>query len=122
MNFVRIVVCLLSILLPIGCQAYESEIWLVNQAIEPIEWASVSLSNQAHPIILSEIGIREKQQAILKVTGDAHYIVSVRFASGKTLTQELGYVTRGFNFQDFLVTTEDAILLNPKGYERKVLD
>ncbi len=102
-----------------GCTEWKGEIWLVNETSSPLVRAQVEVCNQT--LIFGELAPGKRQSASFLVTGECHYSLLVEIPEKPPFKQELGYVTSGFHYIDYLVVTEEGVLLSPKGYQRQVL-
>ncbi len=89
---------------------YKGQLILVNNSNELITLARIEVCNQL--IEIKNVKSNEKSNGMFTVTGDCHYDVEIYFASGKELSKQLGYVTRGFEFQHTFVITETDITIN----------
>ncbi len=54
------------------------------------------------------------KQINFKITTDSHYSVSIKLASGRSINEDLGYVTHGMDFDDVLRIRENNIALDRK--------
>ncbi|MDH5189947.1 MAG: hypothetical protein OEW89_01725 [Gammaproteobacteria bacterium] len=43
------------------------------------------------------------------ITSDSHYTIKIRFLSGSSIQNEIGYVTNGFDFNDKIIVSKSAI-------------
>jgi hypothetical protein len=89
---------------------YTGQFILVNDSSEIITLARIEVCKQF--IEVRDLKPHGKFNAEFKVTSDSHYDIAVYFASGKNLTKQIGYVTRGFDFKHTLVGTDADITLN----------
>ena len=99
-----------SLLITVACQKNTGQIILINNSSEIIKLAHIEVCKQ----VIEIENIKPHEQAIdnFRVEGDSHYDITIKFASGKELKKQLGYVTHGFDFQHTLVITETDIYIN----------
>lgn len=71
--------------------------------------ALIEVCNQR--VEFKDVKPREKREWNFNVTYDSHYKITIVFETGKNFVKELGYVTRGFDFQHILAVTEVDILI-----------
>lgn len=88
---------------------YESEILIVNQSQDNISFGKISVSNQQFEFETLASGGEKK--FVYKVQTDAHYDIELTFENGRTLNQQLGYVTHGMKFADKLIVRDRGIVL-----------
>lgn len=101
-----------------GCTEWKGEVWLVNETSGPLVRAQVEVCNQT--LSFGELASGKRQSASFLVTGECHYSLLVEISEKPPFKQELGYVTSGYHCIDFLVVTEEGVLLSPEGYQRQV--
>jgi len=82
---------------------------LVNNASEPIAYASVSICGQT--VQLWDVLPNKSADGSYRVTSDSHYTIRVEFRSGGRLEREIGYVTSGMDFNDRIIVTDSDIEL-----------
>jgi hypothetical protein len=97
-------------------QAGRVEFTLVNKSNEEIAKATIELSDQK--FIVEGLKPEESKMFYAKAIHDSHYTIHIEFISGKTLTKEVGYVTRGVEFKDLLLVKDDDVILETN---RKVI-
>ncbi len=102
-----------------GCTEWKGEVWVVNQSSRLIVRTQVKVCGQT--LTFGELAPGKSQSASFIVGGDSHYSVLVETVERPPLAQDLGYVTRDFDYIDYLVVTNEEVLLNPEGFDRKVL-
>ncbi len=83
---------------------------LVNDSDELISHATVEICDQL--IEFKSIKPHEEFNGSFKVKGDSHYEVTVFFASGKEIKDEIGYVTHGFNYRHTITVTDSKISIS----------
>ena len=82
---------------------------LINNTNMLITDALIEVCNQR--VEFKDVKPREKREWKFNITHDSHYKITIVFATGNNFVKELGYVTRGFDFQHILAVTEVDILL-----------
>jgi hypothetical protein len=102
-----------------GCSESKGEIWLINKTSRQIVRAEVEVCAQT--IMFEGVQPGKKQSSSFLVKGECYYTINVMFSDKPIFLEKLGYVTSGFDYIDYLVVTEEGILLNPEGYGRQVL-
>lgn len=99
-----------ALLLTVSCRQNKGQIILINNSHELVKLAHIEVCKQ----IIEIENIRPHEQAIgnYKVKGDDHYDILIKFASGKEIKKQTGYVTSGFDLhQDTLSITEADIAI-----------
>jgi hypothetical protein len=71
---------------------------VINRSGADIKECSVSLGGSV--VDIGGIKIAGASSISFAVKGDAHYGVTVEFANGERLQQQIGYVTSGFDYED----------------------
>lgn len=99
----------LSVLL-VGCSSNTGKFVLVNDTDEMIEQIYIEISGVVFDI--KNIDPGEMRSGKYKVKGDSHYQMEVVFVGGRVLSHDLGYVTRGFDFQHTFRVSENEITLS----------
>ena len=95
---------------------YVGEVTLENQANESIDQATIVICKQKFDLGNLEPGANKA--AKYEVRGDSHYDVSIRFHSGRQINSQVGYVTRGFDFNDKLIVRADEVILESSHHLR----
>ena len=94
-----------------GCSDSKGQIWLINKASNKIIRAQVDVCDQT--LIFKDLEISERQNGFFLVKGECHYAIEVLFSNQSTLVKDLGYVTTGFDYIDYLIVADEEIFLNP---------
>lgn len=81
----------------------------------PIQLATVEVGGTK--LEFEGIQPSETRTEKFEIRGDAHYVVSVRFASGKVLSGACGYVTNGVDSSDVLTVRGDGIRISSSNSE-----
>ncbi len=92
----------------------------MNQSSRPIVRAQVKVCDQT--LTFKELTPGKSESAYFIVSCESHFSVLVDIQEQPPLVQELGYVTSGFDYIDYLVITDKKVLLNPAGYEGKIIE
>jgi hypothetical protein len=93
-----------------SCRQNKGQIILINNSNEPVKLAHIEICKQ----VIEIENLKPHEQAIgnFKIRGDSHYDIVIKFASGKEIKKQTGYVTSGFDFQhDTLSITETDIAI-----------
>jgi len=86
------------------------EFVLINNSNDSITEAKIDICKQV--IKIKNMKQNEKFTGTFKIITDSHYKVVIVFASGKVLTEELGYVTHGFDLiKDTISVTDSRIVI-----------
>jgi hypothetical protein len=96
-----------AIMLIIARTSGSGEVTLINKASEPIARASVTICDQT--VELTNLSPGEMTARPYRVTADSHYMVRVKFRSGKALRKELGSVTDGMDVRNAITITDADI-------------
>ena len=83
---------------------------LINDSAELISHVTIEVCGQLFEV--KDIKPHEEFSGSFKVKGDSHYKVTVSFASGKKIKDELGYVTHGFNYQHTITVNDSKISIS----------
>jgi len=83
---------------------------LINDSNELISHATIEICGQF--IEGENIKPHKEFNGSFKVKGDSHYKMTVSFASGKEIKDELGYVTHGFNYRHTITVTASKISIS----------
>lgn len=84
---------------------------IVNDSNEVIASLKVSICKEVFEI--QQLAPTNHSDIRFKINSDSHYSVRVRFASGKRLFREVGYVTHGIPSADtLLIRSEDVQLIH----------
>lgn len=107
---------LISSFLACSCNAQNnniSTVTIINQSSEDIENGEIKMCGQSFD--LPGLSLHEKFEISYKNFSDCHYLISIKFSSGKEIEEEIGYITSG-------VTLKDRILVGDATFsiERKV--
>jgi hypothetical protein len=85
---------------------------LTNDSSSQITGGTLKICHQNFDLGKIESGT--KKIIVYKIRGDSSYDLSIRFASGRTTTKQLGYVTRGFDFTDEIRIGYDSVDLGQR--------
>lgn len=88
------------------------QITAVNKSNEEVTLVEVEVCKQVMQFKM--IAINASKESSFRIKGDSGYSIKVEFASGKKLEKQIGYVTRGFDFEVTLIITADDILFDSK--------
>jgi hypothetical protein len=88
-----------------ACSPNVARLTLINKSRDEITSCVVKLNNDTANFGSLAVGGRALRN--LKVRTDGSYDLTVQFANGKRLHQEIGYVTNGLNFSDTLEIYDD---------------
>lgn len=91
------------------------QVIFINNSTQVVISGQIEVSNQI--LTFESLKPNERKVMTFKVTKDSHYKVMVELESGKTQTAEIGYVSRGFDFEETILLTDDGISLSK---DRKV--
>ncbi|HOY64061.1 MAG TPA: hypothetical protein PLK80_17890 [bacterium] len=96
--------------LPYVTKSHTGHFTLTNQSDEMIAHGTVSICGKtfAFENVEKDDSIEETYEA----KGDSHYSITVVFASGATIKDEIGYVTTGFNYEDIITVAKTSITIN----------
>src|SRR5690242_16371081 len=86
-----------------ACASSRGKVTVINQSTEPITALSLTVCEQK--LELPNLAPGSNSTWDYKVRNDCDYVMSVRFASGRQLNRQLGYVTSGFKYVDELIVT-----------------
>lgn len=84
---------------------------IVNDSSEVIASLKVSICKEVFEI--HQLAPTNHSDIRFKINSDSHYSVQVRFASGKQLDREVGYVTHGIASADTLLIRSEDVQLTP---------
>jgi hypothetical protein len=107
--FVSLVAVFLADLLLLNS---EGKVRVVNAGAETIAEGKIIVCRQT--LIFKNLKHGKEIGFKYKLEADSHYEISLKFESGKTRTANLGYVTRGFDFDDRIEITDADITLSSK--------
>jgi hypothetical protein len=93
-----------------SCRENSGYYELINDSSETILYAKVRICNQESEFRNLPPGKMEGKK--YRVTSDSHYVVLVRFESGKEILKEIGYVTNGFDFANRITILRDEVTLS----------
>ena len=103
-----------------GCsESSTGGILVVNKSSSTIVRAEVKVCD--HTLLFEGLQPRKSQHSFFSVEGECQYTIKATFSDQPPLLAELGYLRAGFDWLDYLVITDDEILLNPKGYKGEIL-
>ncbi len=103
-----------------GCsEPSTGSILLVNNSSSLIVRAEVNVCDNT--LQFEGIKPRDSQHSFFYVDGECQYAMTVNFADQPPLRAQLGTLTTGFDWVDYLVVTDAEIQLNPKGYKGTIL-
>jgi hypothetical protein len=101
-----VILCLLAG----SCARHHGTVTVVNESRESIAHLSIDICGQH--FAAKDLAPHTNTVLNYRVGGrPAGYDVVVRFASGRELRKEVGYVTDGFDFQDTIIVTDTAVTL-----------
>lgn len=109
-SFLCLLLMSFVLLMTASCHQNKGQIILINNSNEVITLAHIEICNQ----VIEIENIKPNEQAIgsFKIKGDSHYDIVIKFASGKVIKKQTGYVTSGFDYQqDTLSITEANIAI-----------
>jgi hypothetical protein len=86
-----------------------AKLTIVNKSGEDIDICSVKMSGST--ISVRNLKPGGESSLLFSVKGDDHYEVMVQFADGRRFQQQVGYVTRGYNFVDTIEIRGDQVEL-----------
>lgn len=95
-----------------ACASSRGKVTVINQSAEPIEALSLTVCEQK--LELPNLAPGANSTWAYKVRNDCDYAMSVRFASGRQLNRQLGYVTSGFKYEDELIVTGADVVIKRK--------
>ena len=90
---------------------HQGEVTVINDTGEEIAQGSVEVCNQRFAFIDLKPGNRK--QFFYSITAESQYTVAVKFASGREVTNDIGYVTSGFDFSDVLILGPTNVVIKP---------
>lgn len=93
-------------------QKNRSQVVIVNASSQQIVSGEIEICNQHYRIL--KINPNEKEYITFNSKYDSHYIISIKFKTGKILMKELGYVTNGMDTNDILVVKDNDITIEVK--------
>jgi hypothetical protein len=99
----------LAILTVMSCSESKGSYSLTNVASEPIASASITVCKQRREFRNVQPG--HSVPGCYVVRADDHFIIDIKFESGKTLRKESGYVASGLDFQHEIVVTDSDVQL-----------
>ena len=107
------IIALLGLGVAVSCLSLvaprDGHVTLSNTTAEAIVRAQVGVCGQDFTI--EHLGPGENRTVTFRIRADSHYTVSVRFASGRSMSKELGYITSGIDVADMLLIKENDVLL-----------
>jgi hypothetical protein len=83
------------------------EVVLQNKSEQNIDLASIKICKDKFEFKSLNPGSRKI--FTYKVKGDCHFNIDIKFASGRTLSREVGYVTTGIDFEHKIFITSKSI-------------
>jgi hypothetical protein len=94
------------LLMTASCHQNKGQIILINNSNEVITLAHIEICNQ----VIEIENIKPNEQAIgsFKIKGDSHYDIVIKFASGKVIKKQTGYVSYGFDYQQHTLSITEA--------------
>jgi len=98
-----------------GCGKNKADFVLVNNSNEKIISGSVSLLKQSIKVGSIDAGGIVNGGFIIET--DSHYHVEVQFESGRKIGKDVGYVTRGFDFNDEIIVSSNDVSIQSKKIE-----
>lgn len=106
---------ILLICLQTSCSSQKNvgQFTITNNSDEIIKLAHIEICEQI--IDIKNISPSKEHKGSFIVKSDSHYDVTITFASGKTLSKELGYVTHGFDFNHVITVTGNDITISESG-------
>lgn len=104
---------LTSLLFVLACTEYSGRVILVNKSSDIISQATVSICDQVMKFY--DINPNNSKEDGYRVRSDSHYLIEVKFKSGKTIKRETGYVTNGMNvYHKITITDNDLTITDAK--------
>lgn len=85
----------------------KASVTVVNQASKALKIVTVELCGES--VTIENLAIQTSKKLELKVHGDCHYQVDAIFESGEKLSNGVGYVTHGLDFDDQILVTDSEI-------------
>jgi len=110
-NLVSIIFLISVLSLIAGCGENEARFSLVNESGQVISDGSVTVLDQSFEF--GKVDAGRTVSGAINIETDSHYVVKINFSNGERLEKEIGYMTRGFDFEDEItVTRGDVIIKN----------
>lgn len=85
----------------------KASVTVVNKAGKLLKTVTVELCGESATI--ESLAVQTSKKLELKVHSDCHYQVTAIFESGEKLSNGVGYVTHGMDFDDQIVITDSEI-------------
>ena len=79
----------------------------INTTNEPLAGGTLKVCGQQ--FMIQKLMHNEEQVINFKIKTDSHYEIVLRFASGRTISKNIGYVTNGFDPVDRLLIKENDV-------------
>lgn len=95
-----------------------AEIFIENKARSNLERVEIRLCN--HLKTLNHIMPSETKSADFKISSDCEYSVRAVFEDKSSLTGQFSYVTKGFNFKDYLSVEQEQLFVGPQIIEPEI--
>lgn len=89
-----------------SCESNRAELIVINKSSENISFVNITLNKTVKKV--KNIKIGSSTSVIFNLLSDSHYKVSGKYASGKNISMEFGYVTSGIQFTDTLKIYDDS--------------
>ncbi len=103
-----------------GCsEPSTGSVLFVNDSSSLIMRAEVKVCEDT--LLFEALQPRDRQHSFFHVNGECQYAVTITFSDQPPLEAQLGYLTSGFDWVDYLVVTDAEVQLNPKGYQGSIL-
>lgn len=100
-----------------GCSPNVANLTIINKSGGAIKSCVVKLNKDIADFGSLAVGASTSRR--LRVWSDGDYDLTVQFANGKRLHEQLGYVTNGFDFTDTIVIYGDRAELKAQNAPRQ---
>ncbi len=85
----------------------KASVTVMNQASKLLKIVTVELCGESATV--ENLPVQATKKVKLKVHSDCHYQVDAIFESGEKLSNGVGYVTHGLDFDDQIIVTDSEI-------------
>ncbi|MBN1493421.1 MAG: hypothetical protein JW938_04675 [Candidatus Omnitrophica bacterium] len=93
-----------------GCfNSYDGNVTIKNVSSKNIQKVTIEVCKQNYK--LEDISRGASKEVNYEVKADSHYTVKVIFDDSSVLSDEIGYVTSGMDFNDTIVVTDSKLML-----------
>jgi starvation-inducible outer membrane lipoprotein len=108
MNQFRIALVAIALFTLTGCRDYITTVKVTNRAKISVQALTVTVQEQKKS---SQKAIRPGESIVFEfsVKRDSDYLVEVTFVNGKKNQKRVGYITRGFDYNDQIDLYEDTV-------------